>query len=55
MVKANLPMVFQGLVVMPLYVGFDLKRGEGRIFKYDLAGGRWAWRSLASRARMPRV
>jgi proteasome beta subunit len=41
MVKANLPMVFQGLVVMPLYVGFDLKRGEGRIFKYDLAGGRY--------------
>ncbi|HKO31133.1 MAG TPA: proteasome subunit beta [Nitrospiraceae bacterium] len=41
MVKANLPMVFQGLVVMPLYVGYDLKRGEGRIFKYDLAGGRY--------------
>lgn len=41
MVKANLPMVFQGLVVMPLYVGYDLKRSEGRIFKYDLAGGRY--------------
>ncbi len=41
MVKANLPMVFQGLVVMPLYVGYDVKRGEGRIFKYDLAGGRY--------------
>jgi proteasome beta subunit len=41
MVKANLPMVFQGLVVMPLYVGYDLKRAEGRIFKYDLAGGRY--------------
>ncbi len=41
MVKANLPMVFQGLVVMPLYVGYDMKRGEGRIFKYDLAGGRY--------------
>lgn len=41
MVKANLPMVFQGLVVMPLYVGYDLKRTEGRIFKYDLAGGRY--------------
>jgi proteasome beta subunit len=41
MVKANLPMVFQGLVVMPLYVGYDLKRLEGRIFKYDLAGGRY--------------
>ena len=41
MVKANLPMVFQGLVVMPIYVGFDLGRGEGRIFKYDLTGGRY--------------
>ena len=41
MVKANLPMVFQGLVVMPLYVGYDLKRTEGRIIKYDLAGGRY--------------
>ncbi len=41
MVKANLPMVFQGLVVMPLYVGFDVKRGEGRIFKYDITGGRY--------------
>ncbi len=41
MVKANLPMVFQGLVVMPLYVGYDLKRMEGRIFKYDITGGRY--------------
>jgi len=41
MVKANLPMAFQGLVVMPLYVGYDLTRAEGRIFKYDLAGGRY--------------
>lgn len=41
MVKANLPMVFQGLVVVPIYVGFDLKRQEGRIFKYDITGGRY--------------
>ncbi len=41
MVKANLPMVFQGLVVIPIYVGFDLKRAEGRIFKYDITGGRY--------------
>lgn len=41
MVKANLPMVFQGLVVLPIYVGYDRKRGEGRIFKYDLTGGRY--------------
>lgn len=41
MVKANLPMVFQGLIVVPIYAGFDQKRGGGRIFKYDLTGGRY--------------
>jgi proteasome beta subunit len=41
MVKANLPMVFQGLVIMPLYVGYDVRREEGRIFKYDITGGRY--------------
>jgi len=41
MVKANLPMVMQGLVVIPLFVGFDLKVGQGRIFKYDVTGGRY--------------
>jgi proteasome beta subunit len=41
MVKANLPMVFQGLVVLPIYVGYDHKRAEGRIFKYDITGGRY--------------
>ena len=41
MVKANLPMVFQGLVVIPIYVGYDHKRSEGRIYKYDITGGRY--------------
>jgi proteasome beta subunit len=41
MVKANLPMVFQGLVVLPIYVGYDCRKGEGRIFKYDITGGRY--------------
>lgn len=41
MVKANFPMVLQGLVVIPLFVGYDLKRSEGRIFKYDITGGRY--------------
>jgi proteasome beta subunit len=41
MVKANLPMVFQGLVVIPIYVGYDHRRAEGRIFKYDITGGRY--------------
>jgi proteasome beta subunit len=41
MVKANLPMAIQGLVVIPIFVGYDLRKGEGRIFKYDLTGGRY--------------
>ena len=41
MVKANLPMVMQGLVVIPLFVGFDAKLSQGRIFKYDVTGGRY--------------
>lgn len=41
MVRANLPLAMQGLVVVPIFAGFDLKRGEGRIFKYDVAGGRY--------------
>ncbi len=41
MVRANLPWAMQGLVVVPIFAGFDLRRGEGRIFKYDVAGGRY--------------
>ncbi|MGD9850398.1 MAG: proteasome subunit beta [Nitrospirales bacterium] len=41
MVKANFPMVLQGLVVIPLFVGYDQKRESGRIFKYDITGGRY--------------
>jgi proteasome beta subunit len=41
MVRANLPLAMQGLVVVPIFAGFDLKRSEGRIFKYDVAGGRY--------------
>ncbi len=41
MVKMNLPMAIQGLVVVPIFAGYDLRRGEGRIFKYDITGGRY--------------
>ncbi len=41
MVKANFPMVLQGLVVIPLFVGYDQKRETGRLFKYDITGGRY--------------
>ncbi len=41
MIRMNLPAAMQGLVVVPIFAGFDLKRGEGRIFKYDVTGGRY--------------
>lgn len=41
MVRGNLPMAFQGMVVIPLFAGYDLTRREGRIFKYDVTGGRY--------------
>ena len=41
MVRANLPLAIQGLIVVPIFVGYDLKRDEGRIYKYDVAGGRY--------------
>ena len=39
MVRGNLAAAMQGLVVVPLFVGFDEDSGRGRIFSYDVAGG----------------
>jgi proteasome beta subunit len=41
MIRANLPLAMQGLVVVPIFAGYDPPRGEGRIYKYDVAGGRY--------------
>jgi len=41
MVGANLPMAMQGLLVIPLFAGFDLRLKRGRIFTYDVTGGRF--------------
>jgi proteasome beta subunit len=41
MIRMNLPMAMQGLVVVPIFAGYDLRRGEGRIFNYDVTGGRY--------------
>lgn len=41
MVRQNLGMAMQGLIVIPIFAGYDLKRKHGRIFKYDPAGGRY--------------
>jgi proteasome beta subunit len=41
MIRGNLPAAMQGLVVVPLFGGYDERRREGRIFYYDATGGRW--------------
>jgi proteasome beta subunit len=41
MIRMNLPAAMQGLVVIPIFAGFDEKAGAGRIFKYDITGGRY--------------
>jgi proteasome beta subunit len=41
MIRQNFPMALQGLVVLPLFAGFDERRSEGRLFRYDVTGGRW--------------
>ena len=42
LVRQNLPAAMQGLVVMPLFAGYDADKGRGRIYKYDVTGGRFA-------------
>jgi proteasome beta subunit len=41
MVRSNLAMAMQGLAVVPLFCGWDARRGVGRIFTYDVTGGRY--------------
>ena len=40
-VRGNLGAAMQGLVVVPLFAGYDEETGKGRIFSYDVAGGRY--------------
>ena len=41
LIRANLGMAMQGLAVVPLFAGYDLLAGQGRIFSYDVTGGRY--------------
>ena len=41
LIRSNLGMAMQGLAVVPLFAGFDLEAGHGRIFSYDVTGGRY--------------
>ncbi len=41
LIRSNLGMAMQGLAVVPLFAGYDLAAGQGRIFSYDVTGGRY--------------
>ena len=41
LIRSNLAMAMQGLAVVPLFAGFDHATGGGRIFSYDVTGGRY--------------
>jgi proteasome beta subunit len=41
MIRQNLGLAMQGLAVVPLFAGYDLDRRIGRIFSYDVTGGRY--------------
>jgi proteasome beta subunit len=41
MLRSNLPAAMQGMVVVPIFAGFDRHRGYGRLFAYDVTGGRY--------------
>ena len=41
MVRGNLPAAMAGLVVVPIFAGYDVKLDEGRLFEYDVTGGRF--------------
>lgn len=48
MIRSNLPMAMQGLAAVPLFAGYDPETGEGRIFSYDVTGGRYEEHSFHS-------
>lgn len=41
MIRSNLGLAMQGLAVVPLFGGYDVDRARGRLFSYDVTGGRY--------------
>jgi proteasome beta subunit len=41
LIRGNLTLAMQGLAVVPLFAGYDLRQQTGRIFSYDVTGGRY--------------
>jgi proteasome beta subunit len=47
-VRSNLPAAMQGLAVVPLFAGYDTRRRSGRLFQYDVTGGRYEESNFAT-------
>ncbi|MEA2009413.1 MAG: proteasome subunit beta [Actinomycetota bacterium] len=41
LVRGNLPLAFQGLIVVPLFCGYDEQEEAGKLYSYDVVGGRY--------------
>lgn len=48
MVRSNLPAAMQGLAVLPIFAGFDLARQVGRLWDFDITGGRYEERDFVA-------
>lgn len=48
MVRGNLPAAMQGMMVIPLFAGFDPDTNEGRLWDYDATGGRYEEREYVA-------
>ena len=48
LLRANLGLAMQGLAAVPIMAGFDMSNNRGRIFSYDVTGGRYEEREYYS-------
>ena len=48
MVRSNLPAAMQGLMVVPIFAGYDPLVGRGRLWDYDPTGGRYEERDFVA-------
>ena len=47
-VRSNLPAAMQGLMVVPIFAGFDQTTRSGRLWDYDATGGRYEERDFVA-------
>jgi len=48
MVRGNLQSALMGLAVVPIFAGYDERRGRGRLWDFDVTGGRYEEREYVA-------